>query len=66
MSNIRFDRLVAKQNLKAAKEALASWAQALVRTDLNQAEIDFLARSFRSAKEQISYAQAVVDGGWGW
>lgn len=66
MSNLRFDRLVARQNLQAAKQAVGEWGRALVRTDIEVAEVKFLAGSFVAARKWQADAQSVVDGGWGW
>ena len=65
MSNQAFDRLAKKQNLQSANEAVAAWGCALVRTDVESHEIEFLARSFRSAKEWVKFAKEDLNNWWG-
>ena len=65
MSNQAFDRLVARQNLQSAIEAHDCWGRALVRTDIDAAELDFLARSFRGSKQRIIAAREQASNWWG-
>lgn len=63
MSNRAFDLLDAKMALRDAKDAVAAWGTALVRTDINEIDVEFLARSLRSAKEWQAAQQAWLDRG---
>lgn len=46
------DRLIAAANLAQTRNAKACWGRALVRTDINDSELDFLARSFYGCVER--------------
>lgn len=45
------NHLVAVAALASARQAKAAWGRALVRTDINNEELSFLARSFRASSE---------------
>lgn len=64
MSNRAFDRLVASQNVKNAIDARACWGRALVRTDISNDELAFLARSFHNSKQQIIEARRQAEQWW--
>lgn len=49
--------LVAASNLAGIRNAKAQWGRALVRTDLDNAALDFLSRSFRGCIERESKAK---------
>lgn len=65
MSNQAFDRLVARQNLQSAIEAHDCWGRALVRTDVSNEELNFLARSFKGSKQRIVEAREQLSNWWG-
>lgn len=59
------NHLVAASNLAGIRNAKAQWGRALVRTDLDNAALDFLSRSFhgcvdREAKALIEYRSAAA------
>lgn len=51
------DRLIAAANLASIQNAKLHWGRALVRTDINNSELDFLARSFRGCVEREQVAK---------
>lgn len=51
------NNLVAASNLAAIRNAKAQWGRALVRTDLDNAALDFLVRSFRGCVEREAKAK---------
>lgn len=54
------NHLVAAAHLGAIRNAKRAWGVALVRTDLTNGELEFLARSFRGCVEQEKKAKANV------
>lgn len=46
------ERLEAAFQLSQIRDAKANWGRALVRTDINAQELDFLARSFKGCVER--------------
>lgn len=63
MTNRNFDMLDAKMALRDAKEAVATWGKALVRTDITETDLEFLSRSYRSAKAWQANQQDWLDRG---
>lgn len=63
MTNRNFDILDAKMALRDAKNAVATWGKALVRTDIAEMDLELLSRSFKSAKEWQANQQAWLDRG---
>lgn len=57
--------LVAGAHLAGIKNAKRAWGIALVRTDLNHSELDFLARSFRGCVEREKVAKEEYRGAAG-
>ena len=54
------DMLVKAAHLASIRQAKANWGRALVRTDINNSELDFLARSYQGcvAREQKAKIEA--------
>lgn len=52
------NHMIAASNLAAIRNAKACWGVALVRTDINETELSFLARSFRGCVEREKAAKA--------
>lgn len=63
MSNRAFDIIDGRIDLQNAKQSLASWGCALVRTDITSEEVEFLSRALAGAKAWVRQAQAWVDRG---
>lgn len=63
MTNRNFDILDAKIELQNAKQSVAAYGIALVRTDIEDAAVEFLGRAFRGAKEWQANQQAWLDRG---
>ena len=51
------NHLIAASNLAGIRNAKRQWGRALVRTDINEVELSFLARSFRGCIERESKAK---------
>ena len=57
-----FDNLVRILEMKAASNAWKQYAAQRVRTDLTEADLDFLRRACESQKARFNAAKAVYDG----
>jgi hypothetical protein len=51
------NHLIAASNLAGIRNAKVQWGRALVRTDINDVELSFLARSFRGCVERENRAK---------
>lgn len=53
MSNIQVERTWIEHRINESREHVANWGKALVRTDLDAAEVAFLAGTFRASKANL-------------
>lgn len=58
MSNQNFDRLCKALEVRNAKDALAAYEAAALRTDLSEQERDYLARAIPGTKKRLENARA--------